>query len=199
VEVQLDSLDSVIHVCLDGVEAHDLPRGSRVAVHGGGKDRTGIGAPLREVLATSQAEALLVLDAGDRLTPRALERLCTALMREDADAAYGMVVTPDGLLKSSLPFEPWRLHWSDYIATASLWRFSSLQQLGGWSEDPALDGAETWDLWRRLAASGGSAVLVPRPLVRQAFAQDPPASRYELDPAGVLEQLEQRVPALAAL
>jgi hypothetical protein len=42
-------------------------------------------------------------------------------------------------------------------------------------------------------------VLVPRPLVRQAFAQDPPASRYELDPAGVLEQLEQRVPALAAL
>lgn len=57
--------------------------------------------------------------------------------------------------------------------------------LGGWSEDPNIDGAEPWDLWRRLAASGGSAFLVPRPLVRQAFSQSRSLSSYDLDPVRV--------------
>jgi hypothetical protein len=68
--------------------------------------------------------------------------------------------------------------------------------LGGWSDDPAIDGAETWNLWRRLAVSGGTAVLVPRPLVRQAFSQDLRPSRYELDPTSVIQQLTQRVETL---
>jgi hypothetical protein len=95
-----------------------------------------------------------------------------------------MVVSPEGLLTSSLPFETDRVIWADYLGTAALWRRASLIKLGGWSEDPDIGGNETWDLWRRLATSGGEAAMVQRPLVRQAFCQDPQLA-HKLDPVRV--------------
>jgi hypothetical protein len=181
---QLHDVDAVIHLCFDGVDHGELPDDPRLRVYGG-TDRTGAGFLLNQVLDASDAAALLVLVAGDQLAHGALKRLWRAIDEHQADAAYGMVVNDQGLLVSALPFEADRLARLDYLATAALWRRSSLVTLGGWSEDPDIDGAETWDLWRRLGASGGSAVLVPRPLVRQAFSQDPPLSRYEFDPVGV--------------
>jgi hypothetical protein len=181
---QLDGLDSVIYLCLDGVDPSVLPDDPRIVVYGG-LARVGIGPLLNQVLGASDASELLLLTAGDQLARRAVDHLRAALHEHQADAAYGMVVNPQGLLTSALPFEADRLTRLDYLATAALWRRASLVNLGGWSEDPNIEGAESWDLWRRLAASGGSAVLVPRPLVRQAFSQNLSLSSYDLDPVRV--------------
>ncbi len=170
---QLDGSDGTVHLCFDGVAPGELPDDPRIVSHGGAA-LTGMGQLLNEVLQTSDAAELLVLRAGDQLACRALERLRGARRQQEADAAYGIVVNPAGLLRSALPFEVHRLMRLDYLATVALWRRASLVKLGGWSEDPAVAGAESWDLWRRLATAGGSAVLVPRPLVHQAFCQIPP-------------------------
>lgn len=169
-----------VHVCLNGVSPGALPEDRRIVVHHY-PTQTGTGRLLNEVLVMDGSSLLLVLDAGDQLVPRALEHLRRELRSRGCDAAYGMVVTPLGLLSSALPFEPRRLTTSNYLAAAALWRRAALSRLGGWSEDPAIDGFEAWDLWRRLAASGGTACLVPRPLVYQAFAQrtsDVPDERF---------------------
>ncbi len=181
---QLHGLDAVIYLCFDGVDPGELRDDPRIVLYGGAA-RTGMGPLLNQVLGASDAAELLVLGAGDQLARRALERLRGALQEHQADAAYGMVVNPQGLLTSALPFEADRLMRLDYLATVALWRRASLVKLGGWSEDPDIGGDETWDLWRRLAASGGSAVLVPRPLVSQAFSQDPPVSPYDLGPVHI--------------
>jgi hypothetical protein len=170
---QLDGPDVTVHVCYDGEDPSELADDRRLVVHGG-PARTGPGAARNRALDESDAAEVLVLDSTDRLGRHALARLRQALRDQQSDAAYGMVVRPDGLLTSAMPFETDRLACHDYIATAALWRRATLVDLGGWSDDPDLDGAETWDLWRRLGASGGSAVLVPRPLVYQTFRQDPP-------------------------
>jgi hypothetical protein len=189
---QLDSLDAVVHLCFDRVDRGSVPDDPRIVAHGGDA-AAGVGCLLNEVLDVSDAAELLVLSAGDRLASGALEHLRSGLHRDRADAAYGMVVTAAGLLTSALPFEPDRVAREDYLQMAAVWRRASLVALDGWSEDPDIDGAETWDLWRRLAARGGTAVLVPRPLVHETFAQDPPLSRYELDPIRVGRLLRDRV------
>ncbi len=188
---QLCGVDAVIYLCFDGVATGALPDDPRIVLCGG-PQRSGMGRVLNQALAASNAAQLLVLGAGDQLALRALERLRHSLQEHPVDAAYGMVVNDQGLLTSALPFEGDRLARLDYIATAALWRRASLVKLGGWSEDADIDGAETWDLWRRLAASGGSAVLLPRPLVHQAFPQEPPLSRYDLDPLRVRQVLAAR-------
>jgi hypothetical protein len=167
--------DSMVHVCLDGVDSGALPDDRRLVLHGG-PNQGGWGALANEALGASDASLLLVLFAGDQLVPRALDRLRHELRAHGTDAAYGMVVTPEGLLTSALPFEPRRLATSDYLAAPALWRRTSLVGMGGWSDDPSVHGLEVWDLWHRLGASGGSAHLVPRPLVYQAFAQSDPST-----------------------
>lgn len=57
-----------------------------------------------------------------------------------------------------------------------------LVALGGWSNSPELQGAETWDLWSRLGAFGGSATLVARPLVRQLLRQYAPLTVADVAP-----------------
>jgi hypothetical protein len=166
---QLRGMDVVVHLCVDGVAT---PRAVDSETRLYQRARRGdVAALLNEAIVTSDAAMVLVLGTGDQLGDRAVQRLRTALCEEGVDAAYGIVVTPQGLLTSVLPLEADRLVSSDYIAMAALWRRASLIRLGGWSEDPMLRGAENWDLWRQLAISGGSAVMLQRPLVQQAFSQ----------------------------
>ena len=76
-----------------------------------------MGPLLNRVLDASEAAWLLLLLAGDQLASHALERLRGALQEQGADAAYGMLVNPQGLLTSALPFEADRLMRLDYLAT----------------------------------------------------------------------------------
>jgi hypothetical protein len=165
---QLLGLDAVVHLCFDGARPRELPDDPFIKVHGG-VGRTGSGFLLNQVLDSSDAAELLVLGAADRLSPRALSRLRAGLREHNVDAAYGMVITPQGLLTSALPFEVERIARLDYLALTALWRRTSLARIGGWPEGLDIEGA--WDVWRHLAAAGGSAVLIPRPLVCQAFSQ----------------------------
>ena len=116
------------------------------------------------------SEYVLVLDSVDRLLPGAVGHLVTALKASEADAAYGFVITPRFTFLSALPFEKDRLLTTPYLAAASLWRRSTLIELGGWAwviDDPMEASRE---LWRHLAQTGGNATLVARPLVRQLVA-----------------------------
>jgi hypothetical protein len=119
-------------------------------------------------LRSSDAAQILVLDSTDQLLPHALERLRGHLDESKADVAYGMVITADGQITSAHPHEQQRLERADYLASAALWRRSSLHALGGWCEGSGWLGQEVRDLWWRLGASGGSAILVPRPIARRS-------------------------------
>jgi hypothetical protein len=167
---QLAGMDSVVHLCGDGAadEAGDLPE--NVIVHASDHD-AGPGGARNQVLRASDAAQILVLNSTDALLPHAVERLRHALDESDAGAAYGMVITADGFLTSAHPYEQERLGRTDYLAAAALWRRSTLAESGGWCDGAGWRGQEVRDLWWRLGARGGSATLVPRPLVRQACVQ----------------------------
>ena len=163
---QLEGSDAVIHLCVDRVpEPSELPDG--VVLHSA-EPRTGAGGVRNLALRSCDAARILVLDSPDQLLPHALERLRGRLDESGADAAYGMVITADGQITSAHPFEPARLERADYLASAALWRRSSLHALGGWCEGAGWRGQEVRDLWWRHGSSGGTAALVPRPIVRKA-------------------------------
>jgi hypothetical protein len=169
---QLLGLNAVIHLCTKGAHSRGEAYDQRIVIHEGfsSSDPWRL---LNEVLHSSDAPEFLVLGSGDILLPSALQRLRSALRVTESDAAYGMVITPQGLFRSAMPFEPTRVARTDYLATASIWRRRSLLRIGGWTENHDEHGGETWDLWRRLAVMGGWATLVARPLVHQAFRQTP--------------------------
>jgi hypothetical protein len=163
---QLEASDAVVHLCADRVpEPSELPDG--VVLHSA-EPRGGAGGVRNLALRSCDAARVLVLDSPDQLLPHALERLRDRLDESGADAAYGMVITADGQITSAHPLEPTRLEGADYLASAALWRRSSLHALGGWCEGAGWRGQEVRDLWWRLGSSGGSAAHVPRPIARKA-------------------------------
>jgi SAM-dependent methyltransferase len=163
---QLEGSDAVVHLCVDRVpEPSELPDG--VVLHSAEPHR-GAGGVRNLALRSCDAARVLVLDSPDQLLPHALERLRDRLDESGADAAYGMVITADGQITSAHPLEPARLEGADYLASAALWRRSSLHALGGWCEGAGWRGQEVRDLWWRLGSSGGTAALVPRPIARKA-------------------------------
>jgi hypothetical protein len=134
-------------------------------------DQRTSGAAANDALQESDAEFVLVLESVDELLPTALARLLSAVRASNADLTYGFVITPSGSFRSQWPFEAQRVLERNYLATASLWRRTALQQLGGWNESLPTTAAITWDLWRRFARRNGPAVHIPRPIVVQRLAQ----------------------------
>jgi hypothetical protein len=167
---QLAGMNSVVHLCPDAVpdDARDLPE--NVVLHAADPD-AGPGSARNRAVEASDAAQILVLNSTDALLPHAVERLRHALEKSHAGVAYGMVITADGLITSAHPYEQDRLDRTDYLAAAALWRRSALVESGGWSDGGGWQGQEVRDLWWRLGALGGSATLVPRPLIRQAPVQ----------------------------
>jgi hypothetical protein len=177
---QLAGVDSVIHLCLDAVPDHarDLPE--NVVVHMSDPD-AGPGSARNRAVETSDAAQILVLDSTDALLPHAVKRLRQALEESDAGVAYGMVITADGLITSAHPYEQERLERTNYLAAAALWRRTALVESGGWYDGAEWPGQEVRELWWRFGTMGGSATLVPRPLVRQASVQRPAANCMRTD------------------
>jgi hypothetical protein len=166
---QLEGEDTVVHLCVDRVHESDtLPDGATVLHRA--ELRAGAGGARNLALRASDAAHILVLDSTDRLLPHALQRLREQLAESGSEAAFGMVVRPDVQITSAHPFECARLERTDYLASAALWRRSALLALGGWCEGAGWRGQEVRDLWWRLGSSGGSATMVPRPVVRQSGA-----------------------------
>lgn len=113
-------------------------------------------------VAATSAPYVQPLDADDLLEPGALSRLADAL---DADpgavAAWGDVAvfgSFDAVVASADRLDPWTIWYLDEIPGTSMLRRSALEASGGWTFGDAL---EDWDLWMRIAESGGRGVRVP--------------------------------------
>jgi hypothetical protein len=126
----------------------------------------GAGSARNTAVDFARAPFTFMLDADNRIFPRALARLSETLReRPGAAFAYSMLATVEGDvpvdLRSRLSWDPRRLRTGNYIDAMGLWRTSDLRDLGGYSTDMRLYGWEDYDLICRLAERGGAAVQVP--------------------------------------
>lgn len=157
-----------------------------------------VGASRNRLLSQSDAEFALVLEPGDVLLPGGLDRLVRALQdHPDAAVAYPMVAEPDGQLGNALPFERTRLERERYLGAAALWRRMVLLELGGWYGGGDLEPLHDHDLWRRLAATGGSAHLLPQILVRRHGPAIDILRPADLDDGRAARMIDARCEALA--
>lgn len=126
----------------------------------------GLGPGRNDLLRMARGRYAFMLDADNEVYPACFERLVAAL-DDDPDAlfAYGMLERhtagePRGLVSTG-PWEPERFREGNYIDAMAMLRRSEVLDLGGYSEDIRLFGWEDFDLWCRVAETGGRGVLVP--------------------------------------
>jgi CTP:molybdopterin cytidylyltransferase MocA len=152
-----------------------------------------LGAVRNRLLARSDADYVLVVEPVDTLLPGALHRLAEVLQQSSGvEACYPMTAEADGEIGNALPFEPDRLEEHDYLSTPALWRRDALVALGGWCDDPQLEALESYDLWHRLAAAGGSAELLPQALVRRRLRPLRLLRLSDIDPERTRHALRSR-------
>jgi hypothetical protein len=113
---------------------------------------------------------VMVMDADNHLYPTGLATLAGEL-RDDPGAAAAYAVLEDfgaqRNIRSAVAWDVGRLCAANYIDAQAMWRLDAWQALGGYrADDEHVYGWEDWDLWLRLAASGGYATLVPQILGR---------------------------------
>jgi hypothetical protein len=86
---------------------------------------------------------------------------------------------------------------ANYIDAQAMWRKPMWEDLGGYrSDDDAVYGWEDWDLWLRLAAHGGHAVLRREMLGRYRVQPGSMIALTNLATADAIEQIRRRYPTL---
>jgi hypothetical protein len=130
----------------------------------------GLAAARNTGFEAARAPLVMVMDADNQVYPTCLRRLADALAADpEAGAAYAMLEDfgTQRNVRSALVWDVERLCRANYIDAQAMLRRSMWQQLGGYrSDDDHVFGWEDWDLWLRLARSGGHATLVPEILGR---------------------------------
>ena len=150
--------------------------------------------PVRNgLLRKGSNDLVLVIEPGQELFPRALRTMVDALDADpSAAAAYPMVADPAaGMLWNSLPPEAERLQVFVYLGAPLLIRRDVLERVGGFSEDPAVEGFEDHELWIRLLAAGFRGILVPEILASGARTRPPPYGIAGLVPEVTIEALRR--------
>jgi len=146
-------------------------------------------------------EYCFILDADNTVLPAGITQLVAAL---DADPhaafAYGVLqkfgsAGPLGLM-GVFPWEPARLSSGNYIDAMSLIRRAVLTELGGFTTDRRLYGWEDYDLWCRIAESGGYGVHIPRPVARYRTALSSMVSLSNLSHDSAFDALYEHAPRL---
>ncbi len=163
----------------DGAASRWLRRHPRVAARlvVQSVDR-GLGAARNVGLDFARGRYCLVLDCGQEVQPRCLDVLAGTLdAMPDVAFAYPMqqvILAPDAFaagggdhLVNFLGWDPERLRDGNYIHAPALIRADRLREIGGFATDPALDGHEDYDLWRRMAGRGWEGLGVPQILARR--------------------------------
>jgi cellulose synthase/poly-beta-1,6-N-acetylglucosamine synthase-like glycosyltransferase len=161
-------------------------------------------------VAAARAELCLILDPGQELYPRCLDRLVTAL-DENPGAAFAYPIqevtgAPDAFvqaggdyLMSFLEWDPARLRRGNPIHAPALIRTELLRRAGGFASDPGLGGFEDYDLWCRMAERGWGGRLVPEALTRrpESGSSDALATMHP-SPGPAVQALVNRSPELLA-
>jgi hypothetical protein len=151
--------DGPVSVTTDSVAA-ELP-GRTVHVRRGG-DSAHRGAVRNQLLERTDEPFLAVLDGGDELIGDALERMADLLRDDpDVDAALCPATYGDTLVNVLLPDEQ-RLRQRIYLTRGYVVRRSTLEALGGFTEDPELAGLVDHHFWLSLSAGGGRTTMLRR-------------------------------------
>ena len=114
----------------------------------------------------AETEAVMSLDADDKLAPAHFERTVPLLL---SDPRCGMVYTDyarfgarTGLMRAGV-FDPVRLYLMQYIYAGSLFRKSAYGKTAGYRSELNI-GNEDWDLWLSIMEAGFTGTYVPEPL-----------------------------------
>jgi hypothetical protein len=123
----------------------------------------GLAKARNDGFAAARGDFVMVMDADNHVYPECLARLRATLLEEpDAAAAYSILEEfgDEHSLRGAIDWDVERLCRANYIDAQAMWRRSSWELLGGYrDDDDHVFGWEDWDLWLRLAGSGGHAVL----------------------------------------
>jgi hypothetical protein len=183
-----------------GISSGDGPLGMTLASlrdHAGPWELTAAraqsrGAARNAAAAEGEAPWLAVLDAGDAILPGGLDRLMDDV-GSDVDVVIGIAAHAGGLL-NALPPDPRRLRIASYLSRGYLVRRSFLDAIGGWSEDPLLEGMTDHDFFVRALECGGRWRFTPSIVVR-LWRQAPSLRPVDVDSAPIWELLNRRLPA----
>ena len=140
------------------------PRIKLVALSG--KDLSGAAGARTEAISASSGEIIVVADSDDESYPNRLAQLKEAFQRnKKIEAAYGQLTVVDGnknYTRIGHPFKLELLKIYNYIPNpAAAYKRSVFDKVGGY--DLSLSTNEDYDLWLKIAETGGLIVQVPHP------------------------------------
>jgi glycosyltransferase involved in cell wall biosynthesis len=119
------------------------------------QENSGVAAARNNGLALAETPYLMILDADDRLRPRALNVLRAPL---DSDPRLGFtygITRFFGEWEGELtmpPYDPYKLLYRHTIGTTCLMRRELVDTVGGY--DPAFGGYEDWEFWLHALSKG---------------------------------------------
>ncbi len=148
----------------------------------------------------ARAPLVMVMDADNTIYPTCLRKLADALQANpDVDAAYAILEDfgDQRNIRSALAWDVDRLCRANYIDAQSMLRKSAWQRLGGYrADDDFVYGWEDWDLWLRLAAEGGRAMLVTQILGRYRVQRGSMIALTNLATDDAIAAMRKRYPTL---
>ena len=166
-----------------------------------GKDANGgLAAARNDGFAEARADLVMVMDADNHVYPTALAKMAAALRNDPGAAAAYAILEDFGAqqnIRSALAWEVDRLCAANYIDAQAMWRREAWSDLGGYRDDDEhVYGWEDWDLWLRLAASGGRALLVPEILGRYRVQAGSMIALTNLSTDEAVDAIRARYPTL---
>lgn len=160
----------------------------------------GPAATRNDLVSCARGRYVFVLDADNGIRPTCIQRLVSAL-ESDSGAAFAYSLIARQLdsecvgLTSALGWDSDLLRRGNYIDVMSLIRRSVLEDLGGWDASMVL-GWEDFELWARLAESGGRAAFVPEVLSWYRVSIASMSARAEVDRSALWTKVRSSAPRL---
>jgi hypothetical protein len=160
----------------------------------------GLAAARNDGFDHARAPLVMVMDADNMIYPTCLRKLADALHdHSDVDAVYAILEDfgDQRNIRSAIAWDVDRLCRANYIDAQAMLRKSTWRRLGGYrADDDLVYGWEDWDLWLRLAATGGRAMLVTQVLGRYRVQQGSMIALTNLATDDAITAIRQRYPAL---
>ena len=160
----------------------------------------GLAAARNTGFEAARAPLVMVMDADNAIYPSCLRKLADALhANPEVDAAYAILEDfgDQRNIRSALAWDVDRLCRANYIDAQAMFRKSAWERLGGYrADDDLVYGWEDWDLWLRLAATGGRAMLVTQILGRYRVQQGSMIALTNLATDEAISAMRDRYPSL---